>query len=162
MGQQAKSYKCAVDKETHLASHLAAIIQGNPHPVIDLERSRLLARRCDCHVPEWPARGIRYVRNRPRSDAACQSSDVNIVACTAAVKDTRRLTILPCLFVADMIATRCYSVASSSLQKLICGCRQNSQTLSVADSCCTQEASESTRNGWLSTQPVNVRGGEQG
>ena len=39
-------------------------------------------------------------------------------ACTVVSAGERALTILPCLFVADILAARCYRVASSDLQKL--------------------------------------------
>jgi len=97
---------------THLTGHLAAIIQGDAHPVVDL-------RDCQLPTPVAFTPAVRkYVRNRPKYDAPCQSRCQH--GCLPnGVGGKLELTILPCLFVADMVATRCYRVASSDLQKLV-------------------------------------------
>jgi hypothetical protein len=59
---------------------------------------------------------MEHVRNRPKKVVTCQSSDVNITVCRAMSDEGLQLTILPCLLVADIFATRCYRVASSGFK----------------------------------------------
>lgn len=63
---------------THLTGHLAAVVQRDAHPVVDLST------RLDLRPPIASSTALweMHVRSRPRHDAPCQFSDVNMDACT--------------------------------------------------------------------------------